>query len=199
MNTLTSFTNQKKMILNHLRLNESITAIEALDYYQCMRLAARIADLRREGYKIKSTTIHTGSRKRITKYSLVNWCHPFNTIDPGTKKPGKPNGLIQNIIIKPGENYPRQSGSVNRFVDRAKKMVRSNPPGSWITSDPRTYIQNYFSTRIICNRFAPGVTTRSPPGKSNSKRAGNMNCLYQMIIIPGDRGHPFTRGGLTNF
>lgn len=62
---------QVSMILNHLKQGKSITPIEALNKYGCFRLGARIADLRKEGYNIK-TNIKRVGRKRFAEYSLVN-------------------------------------------------------------------------------------------------------------------------------
>lgn len=44
---------QTSMILQHLEENGSITALEAGERYGCLRLAARIADLRALGYEIE--------------------------------------------------------------------------------------------------------------------------------------------------
>lgn len=43
---------QNQKILQHMRLHGSITPLEALRDYGCMRLAARIADLRKDGVMI---------------------------------------------------------------------------------------------------------------------------------------------------
>ena len=43
---------QCKDILRHLETHRGITAIVALDRYGCFRLAARISDLRAQGYQI---------------------------------------------------------------------------------------------------------------------------------------------------
>jgi hypothetical protein len=56
-------------ILEHMK-REPITAIEALTQYGCFRLAARIKDLREEGYEIETTTLELPNGKSIAKYSL---------------------------------------------------------------------------------------------------------------------------------
>ena len=61
---------QETWILNHLKTKGSITPIEALEKYQCFRLAARISDLREQGYKI-DTEIERRGGKRWARYSLV--------------------------------------------------------------------------------------------------------------------------------
>lgn len=45
--------NQRQRILRHLQTFGSITALEAMQEYGIMRLAARIADLEKEGYRLK--------------------------------------------------------------------------------------------------------------------------------------------------
>lgn len=45
---------QNERILRHLHDFGSITALDAMREFSCMRLAARIGDLRRAGYQIES-------------------------------------------------------------------------------------------------------------------------------------------------
>ncbi len=45
---------QTDMILMHLREHGSITPLDAMQEYGCMRLGARIWDLRDKGYKIET-------------------------------------------------------------------------------------------------------------------------------------------------
>jgi len=51
----TKGTTQKEKILDHLKSNESITPIEALNQFQCFRLADIIFKLRKDGYNITKT------------------------------------------------------------------------------------------------------------------------------------------------
>ena len=60
----------KKRILNYLKQGNRLTALEALRYFDCLSLAQRIMDLRREGHDIKAKTIITASRKRIAQYYI---------------------------------------------------------------------------------------------------------------------------------
>lgn len=53
---------QREMIKNHLQTFGSITPMEALNEYGCFRLAARIADLKREGMEIKKESVTHLSR-----------------------------------------------------------------------------------------------------------------------------------------
>jgi hypothetical protein len=60
---------QSLKILKHLKSGKSITQMEALNLYGCMRLASRINDLR-EIYPIHTTMIYK-SGKKFASYSLV--------------------------------------------------------------------------------------------------------------------------------
>ena len=53
---------QTQMILEHLKKHGSITPLQALDEYSCMRLGARIYDLRIAGWPIMKT-IEEGQNK----------------------------------------------------------------------------------------------------------------------------------------
>jgi hypothetical protein len=59
---------QEKQILKYLESGKKITAIQALDKFNCWRLSARIADLRREGHPIETEIIHTPTQKYIARY-----------------------------------------------------------------------------------------------------------------------------------
>ena len=63
---------QCEMILSDLLLGRSITPITALKRYKCMRLGARIWDLKRIGHKIKMKLITNANGKRYASYSLEN-------------------------------------------------------------------------------------------------------------------------------
>ena len=45
---------QNKRILQHLQEGKSITPLDALNNYGCMRLAARISELKKQGHVIRS-------------------------------------------------------------------------------------------------------------------------------------------------
>jgi hypothetical protein len=60
---------QTAAILIYLQSGNSITPIEALDLFGCFRLGARIYDLKRAGYAIKTEMVQDG-KKRHAKYSL---------------------------------------------------------------------------------------------------------------------------------
>lgn len=63
---------QNERILQHLETFGSITQLEALQEYGCMRLASRITDLKRKGIKIKRITETSrnryGEKIRFARY-----------------------------------------------------------------------------------------------------------------------------------
>jgi hypothetical protein len=60
---------QNFKILSHLRKN-TLTGLQALQFFGCMRLASRINELRQAGNVILTTFIKLENGKRIAKYSL---------------------------------------------------------------------------------------------------------------------------------
>ena len=57
-------------ILQHLQNGNSLTSLEALNMFGCMRLPARIDNLRKDGHKIITTMIKLDSGKRVAYYSM---------------------------------------------------------------------------------------------------------------------------------
>jgi hypothetical protein len=63
---------QAAQILAHLRSGRSITQLEALRIYGCLRLGARIFDLRQEGLRIEREMVADGATgKRYASYRLA--------------------------------------------------------------------------------------------------------------------------------
>lgn len=66
---------QKDLILAHIEKYGSITPLEAQQYYSCMRLGARIWDLRRDGYDIVSELVEVptrnGGKAVVARYRLA--------------------------------------------------------------------------------------------------------------------------------
>ena len=62
--------NQKQLILKHLRTGANLTILEALGVYRIFNLKARINELRKAGYDIRTEmrVDHTG--KQYASYSL---------------------------------------------------------------------------------------------------------------------------------
>lgn len=63
---------QTKEILSALQAGEKLTPLDALNRFGCLRLGARIWDLKRQGFSIKSRTVKTHTGKRVSEYSLSN-------------------------------------------------------------------------------------------------------------------------------
>ena len=61
---------QRDSILIYLQAGNEITDIEALRLFQCRRLAARILELRKQGYDIKSRMRPLMSGKRVAEYYM---------------------------------------------------------------------------------------------------------------------------------
>lgn len=53
---------QSEMILTHLQRHGSITPQEAMREYGCMRLGARIYDLRQQGHEIQRDMVQAENR-----------------------------------------------------------------------------------------------------------------------------------------
>ena len=66
--------NQCQLVLMHMKKYGSITHLEAEKEYGIARLASRINDLKRSGWKFETTTekvtTRYGGKTRITRYRL---------------------------------------------------------------------------------------------------------------------------------
>ena len=62
---------QSAAILRHLRRNPSITPLEALRQYGCLRLGARIWDLRKQGHAIDAVRRKVSEGKWLAEYFLA--------------------------------------------------------------------------------------------------------------------------------
>ena len=62
---------QSEAILKHLKSGDTITSLEALQKYGCLRLAAVIHSLRKEGFDVGTEMVDVNG-KTIAKYSLLN-------------------------------------------------------------------------------------------------------------------------------
>jgi len=87
---------QKAYLIAYLKQGYGITPIEALHIFQCNRLAARIRDLRRVGWKITTTMITTLSGKRLARYTLTD---PAQTTPTGIPQAGRQAKPITNAGI----------------------------------------------------------------------------------------------------
>ncbi len=61
---------QANRILAYLRAGNRLTALDALERFGCFRLAARIHELRREGWNVQERTVETRGGKRVAEYSM---------------------------------------------------------------------------------------------------------------------------------
>ncbi len=61
---------QERMILEALKKGESLTPLESLKRFGCLRLGARIWDLKRKGHDVKKSIVKTASGKRVAQYFL---------------------------------------------------------------------------------------------------------------------------------
>lgn len=59
---------QSKRILAYMKNGGRITSLEALNKFGCLRLSARIYDLKKQGHNIKDETVKVSSGKRVTSY-----------------------------------------------------------------------------------------------------------------------------------
>lgn len=68
---MATVTSQNEQIKAHLEAGKSLTAIEALHLFGCLRLSGRIHDLKEAGMNIHSERVKRNG-KHIAEYSLSN-------------------------------------------------------------------------------------------------------------------------------
>ena len=61
---------QAAVILDHLSAGKELTALDALSLFGCFRLAARVHELRREGWEIEEKTVTGSNGKRYASYYI---------------------------------------------------------------------------------------------------------------------------------
>lgn len=61
---------QAARILAHLRAGNRLTPLQALERFGCLRLGARVLELRKQGWDVQSRMVETPSGKRVAEYSL---------------------------------------------------------------------------------------------------------------------------------
>lgn len=61
---------QADLILNALQQGEAITPLESLQRFGCLRLGARIWDLKKKGHNIKTKIVKTATGKHVAQYFL---------------------------------------------------------------------------------------------------------------------------------
>jgi len=63
-------TSQSTQILAALKAGQHITPIDALNRFGCMRLGARIHELKQAGHKIHTARVETPSGAFVASYSM---------------------------------------------------------------------------------------------------------------------------------
>ena len=63
---------QQLDILRHLQQGNSITALEAMQEFRCMRLAAVVKDLRNQGHEIETDMVSNFEGKHYARYRIVS-------------------------------------------------------------------------------------------------------------------------------
>lgn len=63
--------NQEEAILKHLQQGNTLTPLEALRLFGCLRLGARIWDLRQKGHNVEMKVVEVASGKHVAEYRLV--------------------------------------------------------------------------------------------------------------------------------
>jgi len=61
---------QTEQILNHMKRGRTVSALNALNLFGCLRLAARIHDLKARGHDIKRDSVQVSRGRRIAVYYL---------------------------------------------------------------------------------------------------------------------------------
>jgi len=61
---------QKQQILQHMKQGKAISPLYALHAFECFRLAARVEELRRDGWPVVTRIKKTPSGKHIAEYKL---------------------------------------------------------------------------------------------------------------------------------
>lgn len=60
---------QTDQIRAHLEQGHSLTSLQALQQFGCMRLAARVGELRDAGMQIDCEMVKTGTGKKVARYT----------------------------------------------------------------------------------------------------------------------------------
>jgi len=63
---------QNDQIRMYLQAGNSLTQIDALEKFNCFRLAARVKNLRDAGVNIRSELLHTSDGKKYARYWIAN-------------------------------------------------------------------------------------------------------------------------------
>jgi Helix-turn-helix domain/Rap1a immunity proteins len=116
---------QEKQLLAHLKRGKSISALNALNLYGCLRLAARVHRLREAGHKIKSEAVKLPSGKRIAMYYLaallvVTWL-PLSRVHAAEAM------TVQQLLEDCNESSRFGEGLCDGFVAGIAAMDKCSP------------------------------------------------------------------------
>lgn len=62
--------NQEDAILKHLQQGNTLTPLDALRLFGCLRLGARIWDLRQKGHNVEMKVVEVANGKHVAQYRL---------------------------------------------------------------------------------------------------------------------------------
>jgi hypothetical protein len=79
---------QTDLVLEHLRAHGPLTQPEAQDQLGCLRLGARIWDLKQRGHVIRTDFVGLPSGQRVARYTLLREAPETTEADPA---PGSPS------------------------------------------------------------------------------------------------------------
>jgi len=90
---------QKLAVLAHLKQGYGLTPMGALNMFMVNRLAARIGELRRDGWGISTTMFTTPTGKRVARYTLTDPAQkePTGVPIPGRKTKPTINAAIEQV------------------------------------------------------------------------------------------------------
>lgn len=71
MNAAHTNPTQAEQILDALKRGRRLTALDALKEFGCMRLGARVLELKQEGYVIEGERVKTSTGKNVKRYYLA--------------------------------------------------------------------------------------------------------------------------------
>lgn len=90
---------QKQKVLRHLNTGEHITPLEAIGLYGIYRLAARIEELRREGYHIVTTMRRDKLGRPYARYTLAP---SADLIDEAkARRAAEEAGVVGVVVLRP--------------------------------------------------------------------------------------------------
>ena len=84
---------QKDKVLNHLQLHNTLTSMEAFDFFKITRLSSIINILRKEGYDIESRKPKKGNYSIYHLWGTKHQTHHITNREKKEKKKGEQAGF----------------------------------------------------------------------------------------------------------